>query len=559
MFSLFRKEVEKIVGKEYAGLVEEPPQHINASLAIPCFSLAKKMKKNPAEIAKELAKKFAGRMKNTRLVGGVEASGPYVNFHTRLEEFIPLTLESVAKQKNKYGSGAKKKGLFLIESPGPNTNKPLHLGHVRNMALGNSLANTLKFLGYKTINVDIVNDRGVHICKSMLAYQKFGNNRKPDKKPDHFVGDYYVLFAKKLQGGPETEKEIRDMLLAWENGDKKVLALWKKMNSWAVRGFRETYRRMGVRIDKTYYESEHYLRGKKIVLAGLDNDIFKKDADGNVVADLEKDGLGKRVLLRPDGTTLYITQDLALAEKRYKDYRMSNMVYVVGSEQIEHFRALFRIFGLLGYPFAKNCYHLAYGMVNLPEGKMKSREGTVVDADNLIDEMVSIAKFKIRKHEPKITKKELEDRAEKIAIGAIKYFILKFDPMKTVMYDPKVSISFEGDTGPYLQYTYARAKSILRKSRKKPRAVKDYSDKENEIVRLISKFPETAERAAKDYKPNHITNYANSLAALFNEYYHDTKILGTKEEPERLSIVAAVAQTIHNALALLGIDALEEM
>lgn len=555
MFANFRREVEKIVGKKYASLIEEPPRNINADLALPCFSLSKR----PSEKAKELAKNFAQSMDKTSLVGGVSSSGPYVNFNICSVVLMPLVLKEVLRKKNKYGAGKKKKEKILIESPGPNTNKPLHLGHIRNMVLGNSIANVLDFLGFKTFKVDIINDRGVHICKSMLAYKKFGRGKRPDKKPDHFVGDFYILFSKELAGKPETEEEIRQMLVDWEAGDKKTVALWKKMNSWALSGFKQTYKKMGVHIDKPYYESDHYLRGKALVLDGLKKNIFSKDPDGNIIADMEKDGPGKRVLLRKDGTTLYITQDVSLAEKRYRDFHMSKMIYVVGVEQVEHFRALFKIFEMLSYPFAKNCYHLAYGMVNLPEGKMKSREGTVVDADNLMDEMIELAKEAIKKHEPNIPKKELESRAEKIGLAAIKFFILKFDALKTMLYDPKKSLSFEGDTGPYLQYTYARARSILRKSRKTPKIGKKYTKKEDEIVKLISKFPVVVEAAARDYKPNHIANYSHELAMLFNEYYHETKIIGSREEEARLALVSAVAQTLRNALALMGIEVMEKM
>ncbi|MBI4170982.1 MAG: arginine--tRNA ligase [Candidatus Aenigmarchaeota archaeon] len=552
MFSEFRKECKKLV-PAYASYLELPPSGI-ADLALPCFALAKEQKRAPQDIAKEIAAKI--KIPRDSLVQKVEANGPYVNFFINYAVFMPVVLKAAVKPS--YGYGKKKKEKVMIESPGPNTNKPLHLGHIRNMAIGMSLSNMLKFAGYKTINVDIINDRGIHICKSMLAYQKFGKGKSPDKKPDHFVGDFYVLFARELEGKPGVEEELRQALVDWENNDTKTRALWKKMNSWAVKGMKETYDRFGMHIDKAYYESEHYLDGKKIALAGVKTGVFKKDADGNVIADLENHGLGKRVILRPDGTAVYLTQDIALAIKRYKDFRMNNMIYVVGAEQIDHFRALFKIFDILGHPFAKNCYHLAYGMVNLPEGKMKSREGTVVDADDLMNEMHKLAADEIKQRDPKISKKELEKRAEKIGLAAIKYYILKFDALKVITYDPKVSIEFEGDTGPYLLYTYARCKSIMRKAKIKPKAG-SLGKEEEGLIKKISMFSEVVNQAARDYKPHVVANYAFELAAIFNEYYHAVKVVGSDKESGRLALVGAIANVLKTCLDLMGIEALEKM
>lgn len=561
MFSEFRRACKKLV-PEYAEWLETPPEGV-ADLALPCFRLSGEIGKGvlgemklgatPADIAKEIAAKI--KIPGNSLVARVEASGPYVNFFINYGIFAPLAMKAAAKKD--YGKGRKKKEKIAIESPGPNTNKPLHLGHVRNMALGGALANILAFAGHRPVKVDIINDRGVHICKSMLAYQKFGKARKPDKKPDHFVGDFYVMFARQLEGRPGVEEELRDMLVAWERGDKPVRRLWKIMNSWALSGFRTTYSRMGTRVDKPYYESGHYLEGKKIALAALRRGTFRKDEDGNVIADLENQGLGKRVLLRPDGTTLYLTQDIALAAKRYRDFRMDRMIYVVGQEQVDHFRALFAIFSILGYPFAEACYHLAYGMVNLPEGKMKSREGTAVDADDLMDEMHALAAGEIKKR-TKLSAGELENRAEKIALSAIKFFVLKYDPMKTITYDPKASLEFEGDTGPYVMYTYARCGSILRKAGKKPKAGALGSD-EQKTVKKLSFFPETAGQAAREYKPHLVANYALELAQAFNEYYHSVKVIGSEKEAQRLALVAAVASVLKACLELLGIEPLEKM
>ena len=551
MFSEFRKACKKLV-PEYAHLLELPPEGI-ADLALPCFSLAKEQKRSPADIAKDLAAVI--RIPKGSLVKKVEASGPYVNFFLDYAAFSPVLLKAAIKPA--YGKGRKRKEKVMIESPGPNTNKPLHLGHIRNAVLGTAVSNIFEFSGCTAIKVDIINDRGVHICKSMLAYEKLGNGKLPDKKPDHFVGDFYVLFARELENKPGTEEELRQMLVDWERNGKKVRALWRKMNSWVYEGFKETYRRLGIRIDKPYYESGHYLDGKKIALDGVKSGVFRKDEDGNVIADLENHGLGKRVLLRADGTTVYLTQDLALDKKRYRDFKMDKMIHVVGAEQVEHFRALFKIFQILGYPFAGGCYHLAYGMVNLPEGKMKSREGTVVDADDLMDETRALAEEELKKRDPEIKKTDLDARAEKIAMAAIKYYMLKFDAMKTITYDPKKSLEFEGDTGPYLLYAYARCKSILKRSKMKLK-IGALGSEEERLVKKLSMFPE-AIHASSEYKPHVMAAYAFDLAALFNEYYHSVKVIGSENEKERLALVAAVSNVLKSSLRLMGIETLEKM
>ncbi|MFA4819349.1 MAG: arginine--tRNA ligase [Candidatus Aenigmatarchaeota archaeon] len=555
MFEKFQTEVESLLDGSQKKLLEIPKDN-QGDLALPCFSLAKEQKRNPYEIAKEMEAALSKKL--PPLVKEVKAIGPYVNFYINHEKFSRLVLNTIIKQKNKYGSGKKKTERIMIESPGPNTNKPLHLGHVRNMVLGTSMANIFEFLGYKVIKVDIINDRGIHICKSMLAYKKFGEGKKPREKPDHFVGDFYVLFAKKLEGDTETEEKLRNMLIDWEAGNKNVRKLWKTMNNWATTGFKETYKRLGVRIDKAYYESDHYLDGKKIVMKGLKANIFKKDEDGNIVIDLGDCNLGKYVVLRADGTSIYITQDLALAVKRYKEYKMNKMIYVVGDEQKYHFRALFKLLEILGYPFAKKCYHLAYGMVNLPEGKMKSREGTVVDADDIMDEMHKISEEKIKQH-GSIPDEEIKKRAEKIGLAALKYFILKFDPSKSMTYDPKASIDFEGDTGPYLQYTYARANSILKKSKKVQRIGKLTDVKEMDLIKKLSQFSGIIEKSADEYKPNLLANYLFEVATLFNEFYHSVHVIGAEDESQKLALVKSVMQVLENGLRLLGIDVLKEM
>jgi arginyl-tRNA synthetase len=553
MFSEFRRECRKLTSDYDFIELEEPPKGI-ADLALPCFLLSKKMKKSPQEIAKEIASQI--RIPSGSLVGKAEASGPYVNFFINYDEFFLPVIENALQDR--YGAGKKKHEKVVIESPGPNTNKPLHLGHLRNMSLGISLSNILEFDGYDVIRADIINDRGIHICKSMLAYDKLGKGSKPEKKSDHFIGDFYVKFAQELEGKEGTEEELREMLVNWENGDKKVRDLWKKMNKWAIDGIHETYQRFGVKIDRAYFESDHYLKGKQLAQDGLKKGIFKKDDEGNVIADIENLGLGKRVLLRPDGTTLYITQDMALASVRFSELKMDKMIYVVASEQSEHFKALFAILDMLRYPFARNCHHLSYGMVNLPEGKMKSREGKVVDADDLMDEMHAMAEDEIRKRDVDISKKELDSRSEKIGLSAIKYFILKFDIARTITYDPKESLDFEGDTGPYLLYTYARCCSILRKSGSKPQAGQ-LGDSERLLAKKISIFPEIVRHASQEYKPSIIAAYAFELASVFNEYYHSTKVINSEREKERLALVLACSKVLKNCLGMLGIDALEKM
>ncbi|MEM3374044.1 MAG: arginine--tRNA ligase [Candidatus Woesearchaeota archaeon] len=564
-------------------LIEKPKPELG-DYAFPCFSLAKELKKNPIEIAKDLSFKINNL--NDPLFEKVESIGPYVNFFISKKYIAETVLKEILLKKEKYGSQNNNE-IVLIESPGPNTNKPLHLGHVRNILLGNSIVNIYKFLGYKTYRVDIINDRGIHICKSMLAYKIYGNNQMPDKKPDHFVGDFYVRYAIESEKHPEYEQMIQEMLVKWENNDEETMKLWRKMTDWALQGFKETYQRYGVVMDKAYYESEHYKKGKEIVLDGLKKGIFFKDEKGNIVVDLTKQGLGKKVLLRNDGTSIYITQDIALGKIRYDDFKMDRMIYVVGNEQIHHFKALFEIFKLLNYSFADKCYHLAYGMISLPEGKMKSRTGKVVDADDLANNMHDLAKKELEKRYPALVKdnpRELDNRAEKIAMSAIKYFILKYDPMKDFVFNPNESLSFEGETGPYLQYTYARASSVIKKSNKNI-SEKSFSDKELEkidynllntnedriLINKLKDFPELIIKSAKEYSPAILAKYLFELSQIFNEYYHKNKIIQNTNiqntsnnnslelEKARLLLVEATKIVLKNGLNLLGIETLEEM
>jgi arginyl-tRNA synthetase len=425
--------------------------------------LAKELKQSPMQIAQNLAIVLREWIWESGIFE-IVATGPYVNFMMNRSALGSTLIQQIQQEQYFYWKWEAKGELILVESPGPNTNKPLHLGHVRNLLLGNSVADILEFAGYNVKKVDIVNDRGVHICKSMLAYQKLGNGVQPNKKSDHYVWDRYVAYDAWLADHPERESEIKEMLIARENGDKEVRNLWKQMNKWCLDGHQTTYMRYGTVIDKTYLESDHYLAGKQLVMDGLEQWLFRRNDKGNVVADLSASGGAEKVLLRSDDTSIYITQDLALGQIRYQDYHMDRMIYVVGSEQDEHFKSLFQLFNLLGYSFANKCYHLSYGMISLPDGKMKSRTGNVVDADNLADDMyIKCTELLVERHAD-LDHTEVARRAEIIAMAAIKLFILKYDAKKNFVFDKENSLAFDGETGPYVLYTYARAKTILNKS-----------------------------------------------------------------------------------------------
>jgi arginyl-tRNA synthetase len=480
------------------------------------------------------------------------------------------------------------KSRTLVEYSSPNTNKPLHLGHIRNNLLGFSVAQILNAAGMDVKKVNIVNDRGVHICKSMLAYKYFGNNETPENaqiKGDHLVGKYYVAFDKEYKQQVQNlinegkskeiaEKEapillaVQQMLRDWEEGNPEVMELWNKMNSWVYDGFAKTYKTLGVDFDKIYYESQTYLLGKEIVEEGLLKNVFYKKEDNSVWIDLTDDGLDHKVVQRADGTSVYITQDIGTAILRHKDFDFDSMVYVVGNEQDYHFKVLFKILEKLGYPWAKKCFHLSYGMVELPEGKMKSREGTVVDADDLISEMIETAKqttIDLGKTDG-ISEKEANELYYTIAMGALKYFILKVDPKKKMMFNPKESIDFHGNTGPFIQYTYARIQSIFRKFNNSINVsiISEIvlSNKEKELLNLLNRFPGVINESAKLYSPAEIANYVYELAKEFNQFYHDYPIL--KEENQelkifRLKLASLVSITINNSFKILGIPVPERM
>lgn len=557
-FQKFRERCVKLAGAN-AHLLEQPPRGIDADLALPCFVLAKEKRKDPALIAKELA----GGLKPRGLIKEIKVEGPYVNFYADWDKLGKEIIGQVIKESENFGKVKRRKEKIMIEYSSPNTNKPLHVGHLRNDSLGMAMSNILDFTGSDVIRTAIINDRGVHICKSMLAYKNWGGGKTPQsvaKKSDHFVGDFYVMFEKKLKEDPNLEEEIRQMLKKWEDGDTFTRALWKKMNNWVLTGMKETYKLFGSKFDFWTLESQIYMEGKTLVGAGIRKGVFFKGERGDILAKLEPE-LPNKVMLRADGTSIYITQDMALAKLRFEKYGIDKLVYVVASEQNLHFNQLFKVLELLGYGWAKNCYHLSYGLVNLPTGRMKTREGTVVDADSLINEEIELAKKEIRSRE-KVAKAELEKRAKEIALAAIKYYLIKIEPIKDILFDPNKAISFEGDTGPYIQYTYARAKSILRKAKKKEEgknSTKDVGKEEIDIIKKLSQFPYIVKKCAAELKPNHLATYLFELATLFNSFYHAEKVIGSKKEAGLLSVVDAVSIVLKNGLSLLGINVLERM
>jgi arginyl-tRNA synthetase len=436
-----------------SSLLEVPPDPNMGDFALPCFFLAKRMKRSPQDISGELASGF----KKGAFLQDVRSNGPYLNFFISKSYAAKTILSDINNSQGKvsHDSGFEKKRI-MVEYSSPNTNKPLHLGHVRNNVLGKVVSLLLASQGAKVIQSSLVNDRGIHICKSMLAYLRWGRGRTPksqSKKGDHFVGDFYVMYSKQEKKDPKIEEEAKRMLLAWESGDPKTRKLWKLMNAWTLQGFKETYERMGIRFQKLYFESELYTHGKEIIKNAYQKRIVQKDDSGALYMDLSKDGLDKKILLRSDGTSVYITQDIYLAKKKFDDFRLDESIYVVASEQNYHFRVLFKILERLGFGWAGNLKHLSYGMVYLPEGKMKSREGTVVDADDILDELVALAQKEVRARYKDLSQKEIQKRSQKIAIAALYFYMARTDLVKDMTYDPKGSISFQGETGPYIQYT----------------------------------------------------------------------------------------------------------
>lgn len=552
--------------------LENPPDPGMGDLGFPMFMFAKKFRKGPPVIAREVAEILSGDVELAEY-GRVQSQGPYVNVFVSREKATESVLKNILLSPESYGKTNSLSGRkIMIEFSSPNTNKPLHLGHLRNDALGESVSRILKFLGAEVYKVCIINNRGVHICKSMLAYKKFGNNETPESlgvKSDRFVGDFYVKFAKWASEDPGAEEEAQEMLRKWEAGDPDTVALWKKMNNWAVSGMERTYKRTGVSFDKYYFESDTYLLGKDAIAKGLEEKIFYKDEEGTTWVDLTEENLDKKVLLRKDGTSVYITQDIGTAIQRHNDWPFDQLVYVVGSEQIYHFKVLFLVLKKLGYSWADMLYHLSYGMVNLPEGRMKSREGTVVDADDLIDSLrdMAVEEIKVKNREEAVG--DINDVAEKIALGALHYFLLQVTPSKDMLFNPKESLSFNGDTGPYLQYMGARITSVLKKAETSPSvqgAVSDYSlldeEYEWELLKLLAKFPDVVDEAGRNMDPSRIALYLYELSKGFSRFYHECPILDEKNpvlSKTRLDLAKAVLVVLKNAMNLVMIPFLESM
>lgn len=560
----FKKEIIKLVSKKYVisdSMLETPPDDQLGDFALPCFSIAKEAKKDPKKIAEEIAK----AVKESELVKEVRAAGPYVNFFVKKEKLAELILPNVLKLKNDYGKsliGKDKK--IMVEFSGPNTNKPQHLGHIRNNLLGVSFSNILESAGHKVIRINWINDRGIHVCKSMLAYKKWGEGKEPDVKPDHFVGDFYVLYNTKAQKNPELEKEAQEMLRKYEAGDKETLALWRKMNNWVYKGFNETYERLGIRFDNTYYESDVYEKGKKRIMEAVEKGLLKKTDDSAIYASLEEFNIPNKIIIRADGTALYIVSDIQSAKVRFDEYKMDKLIYVVASEQNTYFQQLFKIFEILGYDFAGKCEHMSYGMVYLPEGKMKSREGIVVDADAIMDEVIELSRKELKERYKDLNDAEIEARSKAIGLGALKFFILKHDHVKDMNYNPKESISFEGETGPYVQYAYARISSILDKFGRNVEKA-DYSllkeEAEKKLIKLVADFPNVVEESARNTRPSLVARYLLELTHAFNEFYEKCWVLVDNEELKKARILLSICvkQVLKNGLGLLGIECLEKM
>ncbi len=545
--------------------LEIPPQEIEGDFAFPCFSLAKELKKSPTAIAHELAEHL--QKKNTSRVEHILAAGPYLNIVLSTRTVLENILSHIPTETSHILKRRQKKERVLIEYVSPNTNKPLHLGHIRNAVLGDAITRLLKADGHPVIQTCLVNDRGIHICKSMVAYLKRGGVNTPktvNMKGDHFVGEYYVLFENMLKEHPELMKETQECLKKWEEGDTKTRALWKKMNAWVLPGMKATLKRFDIRFDTFYFESAIAEKGRNIILEQLRRGTVHKDETGAIIAHLERYGLPNKVLLRQDGTTLYITQDIYLAIEKWKNFKAPISLYVIGSEQDLYLKQLFAILDLFGYPWARQCFHVSYGMVNLPQGKMKSREGTVIDADNLLDEIEALVKDEIKKREKHISKKELLHKSRIIALAAIKFYMLEVNPKAEMIFNPKESISFQGKTGPYIQYTYARLRSILRKAhtQKTLTLPKGYDWKdEKKLILLLGQFSNGIVESAQHYSPSFLAQYLYSLAKTATELYHELPVL-TAPAPQRqarLFLFQQTSRVLKMGLSLLGIDVLESM
>ena len=577
--------------KDLYGIATDPssvnPQatrkEFDGDLTVMVFPYVKNAKKAPEAVGEDIG---AWLKNNLEAVKDYNVVKGFLNISIAPSFWLDVLGNIAADNDFGITKAADDAELVMVEYSSPNTNKPLHLGHVRNNLLGYSLSEILKANGKRVVKTNIVNDRGIHICKSMLAWQKWGNGATPEssgKKGDHLIGDFYVEFDKhfkqeveRLMASGMTKEEAetasplmleaREMLRKWEAGDPEIRQLWKTMNGWVYAGFDETYRRLGVDFDKIYYESDTYLEGKDLVLAGLDQGKMYRKEDGSVWADLTSDGLDHKLLLRSDGTSVYMTQDIGTAKLRYQDYPIDKMIYVVGNEQNYHFQVLSLLLDRLGFKWGKDLTHFSYGMVELPEGKMKSREGTVVDADDLIAGMIDSAKEMSADRFTDMPPKEADEIARKVGLGALKYFLLKVDPKKNMLFNPKESIDFNGNTGPFLQYTYARIQSVLRRAgvsdlTSVPKDVTP-NEKESTLIQKLADFPAIIKEAGRNYSPAIIANYCYDLAKEYNQFYHDYPIL--KEENESLRILRlvlsyTVARTLKAGVALLGIEMPERM
>ena len=563
--------------------LQKTKKEFEGHLTLVVFPFLRMSKKGPEQTAQEIGEYL-------------KANEPSVAAFNVIKGFLNLTIASSAwiellnniHADKQYGiiAATDNSPLVMIEYSSPNTNKPLHLGHVRNNLLGNALANIIMANGNKVVKTNIVNDRGIHICKSMLAWKLYGNGETPEssgKKGDHLVGDYYVSFDKHykaeiaslMEKGMTKEEaeaasplmnEAREMLVKWEAGDPEVRALWAMMNNWVYAGFDETYRKMGVGFDKIYYESDTYLEGKEKVMEGLEKGFFYKKEDGSVWADLTGEGLDHKLLLRADGTSVYMTQDIGTAKLRFADYPIDKMIYVVGNEQNYHFQVLSILLDKLGFEWGKSLVHFSYGMVELPEGKMKSREGTVVDADDLMEEMIATAKETSQElgKLDGLTQEEADDIARIVGLGALKYFILKVDARKNMTFNPKESIDFNGNTGPFIQYTYARIQSVLRKAAENGIVIPEQlplgvelSEKEEGLIQMVADFAAIVKQAGTDYSPSVIANYTYDLVKEYNQFYHDFSILREENEAVkifRIALSANVAKVVRLGMGLLGIE-----
>ena len=571
--------------------VENPPKPEMGDLGVPLFPFAKAFRMAPPAIAAEVAK-IVNASNGVKELGTVAAVGPYVNIKLNKENAAGGILQKILKEGDEYGSFAEDgKKLFegrrvMVEYSSPNTNKPLHLGHMRNDALGESVSRILKKAGAQVYRVNIINNRGVHICKSMLAYKLF-HEAKGDTpqslgiKGDHFVGQCYVEFDKYSKEHPEALQQAEDMLIKWENGDKEVRDLWEKMNGWTLSGVQQTYDRTGVGFEKLYFESDTYLKGKEEIMRGLEKGIFFKADDGSVRVDVTNvTGKGKdgedhsKVLLRKDGTSVYITQDIGTAISRHNDWDFNQMVYVVASEQIYHFKILFHILKQLGYDWASNLYHLSYGLVNLPSGRMKSREGTVVDADDLIDSLHADALKAIQDKGRDSEVGNADDVAEKVALAALHYYLLQVSPVKDMLFNPEESLSFNGNTGPYLQYMGARIASILRKAEEQGLSANLGADpqflslltheSEWALIKSLGRFPQVVEKAATDLDPSQMASYIYEICKAFSAFYRDCPILSVAEENKtlasaRLCLASCTLTVLRSAMNLVLVPFLEKM